>query len=95
MLLVSLAAYILIEPRLCRLMCGKALPFRSAEFFSPEATPLNSWRHSLPNVKTGAFRKGKAFPHIRRQSRGFETQARAYRLLLDFGAHPDKTVGRN
>jgi len=45
---ISMADYVksrlccLLKSRLCRLMCGKALPFRNARYFSFEATPHDS-----------------------------------------------------
>jgi hypothetical protein len=52
--------------RLCRLMCGKSSPYRSESHGTPAA------RLSLA-AKTldESLRKGKAFPHIERQSRGY------------------------
>ncbi len=47
--------------RLCRLMCGKALPFRSDVTFF--AAMLPSARRSLVELEDD-FRKGTAFPHI-------------------------------
>src|SRR5712664_926146 len=53
--------------RLCRLMCGKAQPFRLEPSLIPEAMPLDSSaRRSLRLI--ARQRKGQAFPHIRGQS---------------------------
>jgi hypothetical protein len=54
--------------RLCRLMCGKALPFRSRLVLiflrSGEAEPRRREEKSESD-----YRKAGGFPHIRRQSR--------------------------
>ena len=54
-------------PRLCRLMCGRALPFRRPSF--PDWGCAPNFQGAAPIIKK-PFRKGRALPHIRRQSRG-------------------------
>ena len=62
--------------RLCRLMCGKPPAFRSSLFFWFERLCLEErWGIAL-TVIFELDRKGKAFPHIRRQSRGAGSEQR-------------------
>jgi hypothetical protein len=59
--------------RLGRLMCGKALPYRN------QSKKMSAARLSLAaNVRVGTSRKGEAFPHIQRQSRGTFPLPRGY-----------------
>jgi hypothetical protein len=53
--------------RLCRLMCGKAMPFREVLLIREGFAPI--LRRSLKKL-IGPDRKAKGFPHIKRRSRG-------------------------
>jgi hypothetical protein len=63
--------------RLCRLPCGKAMPFLEV-IDSDQATP--AIREAQPHEELNmAGRKGIAFPHGRRQSRcGIKTESAAF-----------------
>jgi len=54
-----------VLPRLCRILCGKASPFRWA------INSLCGYAAEVePQIKVPTNRKAEGFPHRRRQSRG-------------------------
>jgi hypothetical protein len=55
--------------RLCHLMCGKASPYRYPVIHERGYVSL-VLEAQPPYYSVEAHRKGKAFPHIRRPSRG-------------------------